>query len=110
MGRVQLKYYDDAWLGSASDETALDLLEGVRACGAHRCPKALKHMAGWYAAKGLYVPEELGGLSVTRFSQAVRAEGRPVHRRLQAIAPLSSDFNTCEFYGHASRLASQFDT
>jgi len=32
-------------------------------------------MAGWYATTGIYVPEELGGLSVTRFTEAIRAEG-----------------------------------
>jgi hypothetical protein len=31
-------------------------------------------MGGWYEAHGLYVPEELGGLSVSRFVEAVNAE------------------------------------
>lgn len=57
-------------------------------------------MAGWYSPRGLYRPEELGGLFVTRFAEAVRAEGsictpgvnRPLH-----LHPL---FNTCDVYGH----------
>ena len=32
-------------------------------------------MGGFYLPHGIYVPEELGGLSVTRFCEAVRAEG-----------------------------------
>jgi len=32
-------------------------------------------MGGWYAAKGLYRAEELGGLPCERFCEAVRAEG-----------------------------------
>lgn len=32
-------------------------------------------MAGWYSPQGCYHPEELGGLSVTKFAEAVRAEG-----------------------------------
>jgi hypothetical protein len=32
-------------------------------------------MGGWYAARGLYRAEELGGLSCEKFCEAVRAEG-----------------------------------
>ena len=54
-----------------------DQLEGVPGLRAHRVDEAStgSNMAGWYAAHGLYVPEELGGLSLTRFAQAVQAEG-----------------------------------
>jgi perosamine synthetase len=102
MGRVQLKYYDERMARIREAMNYFwDLLEGVPGLRAHRVPKGSDStMAGWYAAKGLYVPEELGGLSVTRFSQAVRAEGtactpggyRPLHYH-----PI---FNTCDIYGH----------
>jgi hypothetical protein len=45
-------------------------------------------MGGWYYPRGLYRPEELGGLPIGRFCEAVRAEGagqcwpganRPLH-------------------------------
>ena len=40
-----------------------DLLEGVPGLRAHRPPAGSgSTMGGWYAAHGLYVPEELGGL------------------------------------------------
>ncbi len=102
VGRVQLKHYDER---CAEIRKALnyfwDLLEGVPGLRAHRTdPKDPKtNMGGWYCAHGLYVPDELGGLSVTRFAEAVRAEGsvcsggsnRPLH--------LHPVFNTADVYG-----------
>jgi dTDP-4-amino-4,6-dideoxygalactose transaminase len=77
VGRVQLKYYDER-----NDEINRamnyfwDLLEGVPGLSAHRPAKGSgSQMGGWYATHGHYKPEELGGLSVTRFAEAVRAEG-----------------------------------
>jgi len=90
MGRVQLRHYDER---IAEIQRAMnrfwDLLEGVPGIRAHRPPKdSGSTMAGWYAARGLYRSEELGGLSCARFCEAVRAEGvwavhpganRPLH-------------------------------
>ncbi len=102
VGRVQLKYYDER---AATIRRAMnyfwDLLEGVPGLKAHRTPTdADSNMAGWYAPHGLYKPEEVGGLSVTRFCQAVSAEGvacmpgvnKPLHTH-----PL---LNTADVYGH----------
>ena len=77
MGRVQLKYYDER---CAEIRKAMnyfwDGLEGVPGIRAHRVDERDgSNMAGWYCARGLYRPEEIGGLSVTRFCAAVRAEG-----------------------------------
>ena len=103
LARVQLKYY-----GGRCEEIRAgmnyfwDGLEGLAGIRAHRTPKdSGKNMAGWYAARGLYKPEELEGLSVTRFCEAVQAEGvsactpganSPLH-----LHPL---LNTCDIYGH----------
>ncbi len=103
VGRVQLKYYDRR---IEEIQQAMnhfwDLLEGTPGIRAHRPAKdSGSTMGGWYAARGLYVPEELEGLSVTRFCEAVRAEGveniipganLPLH-----LHPL---LNTCDVYGH----------
>ena len=102
VGRVQLKSYDGR---CAEIRRAMnyfwDLLEGVPGIVAHRTAKGSgSNMGGWYAARGHYVPEALGGLSVTRFAQAVQAEGgictpganKPLH-----LHPL---LNTCDVYGH----------
>lgn len=77
VGRVQLRHYD-----ARHEQISLamncfwDLLEGVQGIRAHHPDKGSgSYMGGWYAARGHYRPEELGGLSVTRFTEAVRAEG-----------------------------------
>ncbi|MBO9609546.1 MAG: DegT/DnrJ/EryC1/StrS family aminotransferase [Paenibacillaceae bacterium] len=103
MGRVQLRHYDErnAEIGRAMNYF-WDLLEGVPGLAAHRPrPDSGSAMGGWYAAHGHYKPEELGGLSVTRFTEAVRAEGvadcqpgcnMPLHKH-----PL---FQEADVYGH----------
>ena len=77
VGRVQLRHYE-----AREEQISLamnyfwDLLEGVPGLRAHRPDQnSGSRMGGWYAARGHYRPEELGGLSVTRFTEAVRAEG-----------------------------------
>lgn len=103
VGRVQLKHYDARMKEIQQAMNYFwDLLEGTPGIRAHRPPKdSGSTMGGWYAAHGLYVPEELEGLSITRFTEAVRAEGAvmvtpggnlPLH-----LHPL---FNTCDVYGH----------
>lgn len=101
VGRVQLKHYDAR---IAEIQQAMnyfwDSLEGVPGIRAHR-PAAGSNstMGGWYAAHGLYRPEELHGLSVTRFAQAVRAEGAPCHPGVNAALHLHPLFNTVDVYG-----------
>jgi len=102
LGRVQLRYYDQRCKEIRKAMNYFwDLLARVPGLRAHRPPRdSGSNMAGWYSPRGLYRPEELGGLSVTRFAEAVRAEGsictpgvnRPLH-----LHPL---LNTCDVYGH----------
>ncbi len=64
MGRVQLKHYDERCVEIRRAMNYFwDLLEDVPGIKAHR-PSADSGstMAGWYAARGLYRPEEIGGL------------------------------------------------
>lgn len=77
MGRVQLKYYDQR---TAEIQKAMnhfwDLLEGTPGIRAHRPAKGSgSTMGGWYASRGIYVAEELGGLPLQKFCAAVQAEG-----------------------------------
>ena len=109
MGRVQLKAYDER---AAEIRKALnlfwDLLEGVPGLRAHRVDESEgSTMAGWYNAGGLYNPEALGGLSVTRFAEAVRAEGSACRAGVNKPLHLHPLFNTCDIYGHGrpTRLA-----
>lgn len=103
MGLVQIKYYDER---CAEIRKAMnyfwDLLDGVPGLRAHRPPKdSGSNMAGWYASHGLYRPEELGGLSVTRFAEAVRAEGcEECHPGCNSALHMHALFQTCDVYGH----------
>ena len=77
MGRVQLRHYDARIAEiQAAMNRFWDLLEGVPGMKAHRPAKdSGSTMGGWYAAKGLYRAEELGGLPCQTFCDAVTAEG-----------------------------------
>jgi dTDP-4-amino-4,6-dideoxygalactose transaminase len=53
-----------------------DLLEDVPGLGSHRPSKdSGTTKGGWYASHGIYKKNELGGLSLQRFCDAVQAEG-----------------------------------
>jgi len=102
VARVQLKHYDER---AAEIRKAMnhfwDLLEGVLGVKAHRTPPdSDSTMAGWYSASGLYVPEDLEGLSLTRFCEAVSAEGCPASPGLNRPLHLHPLFNECDVYGH----------
>lgn len=103
MGRVQLKYYDERCIEIRKAVNYFwDLLEGVPGIKAHRVPKdSDSNMAGWYVPYGLYLPEQLDGLSITRFTEAIRAEGvedcSPGCNRALHTHAL---FHTCDVYGH----------
>lgn len=102
VGRVQLKYYDERCEEIRKAMNYFwDLLEGVPGIKAHRVEKnSGSNMAGWYAPHGIFKPEELGGLSVTRFTEAIKAEGfdgcRPGCNGALHTHRL---FKTCDVYG-----------
>lgn len=102
LGRVQLKHY-----AARIEEIQRamnyfwDLLEGCPGVKAHRPPKASgSTMGGWYAAKGLYRAEELGGLDVGTFCKAVTAEGSPIGPGANPPMHLHPLFNDYDIYGH----------
>ena len=77
IGRVQLKYYDER---CAEIRRALnyfwDLLEDLPGIKAVRVDESTgSNMAGWYSPHGIFYPEQLHGLSVKKFCEAIRAEG-----------------------------------
>lgn len=76
LARVQLKYYDERCKEIRKAMNYFwDLLEGLPGIRAIRVDESTgSNMAGWYCPHGLYKSEELGGLSVNRFCEAVRAE------------------------------------
>ena len=57
-------------------------------------------MGGWYAARGLYRPEEIGGLPVAKFCEAVRAEGASSNPGANLLMHLHPVLNEADVYGH----------
>jgi len=75
MGREQLKVYPQQMHAIQDAMNRFwDLLDGTPGLQAHR-PGSDSTMGGWYAARGLYDADALGGLSCEKFCEAVRAEG-----------------------------------
>ncbi|MBR5452507.1 MAG: aminotransferase class I/II-fold pyridoxal phosphate-dependent enzyme [Clostridia bacterium] len=76
IARVQLKYYDERCKEIRRAMNYFwDLLEGLPGIRPIRVDESTgSNMAGFYGAQGAYIPGELGGLSVKRFAEAVRAE------------------------------------
>ncbi len=77
VGRVQLRHYAERL---AQIQKAMnyfwDQLEDVPGIKAHRPPRdSGSDNGGWYAARGLYRSEELDGLPISRFIEALQAEG-----------------------------------
>jgi dTDP-4-amino-4,6-dideoxygalactose transaminase len=109
VGRVQLRSYDDRCADIQKGMNYFwDLLEGVPGIKAHRPAKdSGSTMGGWYAAHGLYRPEEVGGLSITQFCKAVSAEGAGTGPGCNLPLHLHPLYNTCDVYGHGkpTRLA-----
>ena len=77
IGRVQLKYYDERCKEIRKAMNYFwDLMEGVPGIRAIRVDESTgSNMGGWYQGHGRYYPEELHGLSVKKFCEAIRAEG-----------------------------------
>ncbi len=85
-----------------------DKLEGIPGIVAHRPKKGSRcTMGGWYSCRGLYRGEELEGLSVGRFCEAVRAEGGIASPGANAAMHLHPFFNTVDVYnqGRPTRIA-----
>ncbi|MBN2853832.1 MAG: aminotransferase class V-fold PLP-dependent enzyme [Clostridia bacterium] len=102
VGRVQLKYYDERCREIRKSMNYFwDLLEGVPGLIPHRVDeKDGNTMGGWYAPKGIYDSKALGGLSVTRFCEAVSAEGVDCSPGANLALHTHSLLQTCDVYGH----------
>jgi len=77
LARVQLKYYDERCLEiRKAINYFFDLLSGTPGIKPIRVDEACgSNMGGWYIPHCLYDSTALGGLSVARFTEALRAEG-----------------------------------
>ena len=100
IGLVLLKYYPDM---IQEIDRAMnyfwDLLEDCPGIRAHRPEKNTgSTKGGWYFPLGLYKSEELGGLSITRFCEALQAEGVPSSPGYYKALHLHPIFNTIDIY------------
>ena len=78
-----------------------DLLENVPGLRPHRpTKKSGSTMGGWYSPHGLYFPEEMGGISVQKFCEAVRAEGALTNPGMSDLLHPHPVFNEADIYGH----------
>lgn len=102
VGRVELTVYDEKM---AEIDKAMnhfwDLLEDVPGLRAHRPAKGSgSTMGGWYNAKGIYVKEELEGLSIGRFIEAVQAEGVRTNAGVNKNLHTHPVFQDADIYNH----------
>lgn len=101
VGRVQLKHYDERMTEIQSAMNHFwDLLADVPGIRAHRTVDEDSTMGGWYAPKGLYDSEELGGLSVKRFVDAVVAEGSSCRKGCNFPLHTHPLLHEADIYGH----------
>jgi dTDP-4-amino-4,6-dideoxygalactose transaminase len=105
MGRVQLKHYKERMLVIQEAMNYFwDQLKGVPGLQAHRpSAESGSTMAGWYAAKGFYKAEELDGLPLNRFCEAVSAEiggSWKITAGANPLMHLHPVLNEADVYGH----------
>jgi hypothetical protein len=77
-----------------------DRLEGAPGVRAHRPAKGSdRSMGGWYFPHGLYKADELGGLPIERFCEALRAEGFPAAPGANGPLHVHPAVNEADIYG-----------
>jgi dTDP-4-amino-4,6-dideoxygalactose transaminase len=78
-----------------------DLLEGAPGLDSHRPAKdSGSTKGGWYCAHGIYKKEELNGLSIERFCEAVTAEGGRTNHGCNRALHKHPLFSSLDVYGH----------
>ena len=109
VGLVQLKKYPKEM---AEIDKAMnyfwDLLKGVPGIKSNRLPKNSRTtMGGWFSPLGFYNSAELGGLSISRFCEAVTAEGVETSPGCNQALHLHPLFSTIDIYrqGRPTRIA-----
>lgn len=110
IGRVQLRHYPER---IAEIQKAMnhfwDLLKGVPGIRPHRVtPDSGSTMGGWYSARGLYRPEELDGLPLEKYVEAVVAEGSQTGIGANRPLHLHPYFTEADIFGHGKPTSIAF--
>ena len=102
VGRVQLRHYQTRMEEIQKAMNLFwDLLDGTPGIRPHRPPASSGGtMGGWYYPHGLYIAEELGGLPVEKFCEAVCAEGVDCAPGANSPLHLHPVFREADVYGH----------
>jgi len=101
-GLVQLELYPEAMVEiDKAMNYFCDLLDDTAGIRPIRPPKGTNTTkGGWYYPHFKYVTQELGGLSLSRFCEAVRAEGSTCNPGCNKPLHLHPLFTTMDVYGH----------
>lgn len=102
VGRVQLKHYTARMEEIQKAMNYFwDLLDNMPGIKAHRTgADSGSTMGGWYMPRGIYFPREVGGISVQKYCEAVRAEGVYTTPGMNELLHLKPVFNDADIYGH----------
>ena len=102
VGRVQLKHYHKRMTEIQNAMNHFwDLLEGAPGIRGLRPPKdSGSTNGGWYACRGRYFTEELGGLSIEKFAQAIQAEGSECTPGGNLLMHLHPVLNEADVFNH----------
>ncbi len=111
VGRVQLRHYQPRLDAIQKAMNYFwDQLEGVPGLKAHRPGKGSEsHCGGWYFPLGLYRTEQIRGLPIDKFIEALGAEGWSSHRGANRPLHLHPVMNEVDVYGDGkpTRLVNQ---
>jgi len=100
VGRVQLRHYAER---RAEIDRAMtrfcDLVDAIPGLRSHRVRSKNSTMGGWYFPLAHYHAEELNGVKIERFCEAVRAEGVPCTPGANRPLHLHPVFHHADIYG-----------
>jgi dTDP-4-amino-4,6-dideoxygalactose transaminase len=109
MGRVQLAEYPDRMQEiQRAMNYFWDLLADEPEIQPHRPDRNTSTMGGWYEPKGLYATDEVPGVSVDRFAEAVVAEGSICSPGVDDLLHEHRLFDGRDIYGHGEPTRQAF--
>jgi len=102
VGRVQLRHYKERMVEiQKAMNYFCDIIDDAPGVRGHRPPKdSGSTCGGWYAARAMYDPDQLGGLDIRYFVKAVQAEGVKCGAGANLLMHLHPLLNEADVYHH----------